>query len=34
MFKQKLTGVTNDNGTNDVEIMVPLHYLSNFWKTL
>ena len=34
-FKAKLTGQTNDDGEiNDVEIMVPLKYLSNFWRTL
>ena len=34
-FKTKLTGQT-DNGrkTKNVEIMVPLRYLSNFWRTL
>ena len=34
-FKVKITGKTpnNDNET-DVEIMVPLKYLSNFWRTL
>ena len=32
--KIKITGKTNDNGTKDVEIMVPLKYLSNFWRTL
>ena len=32
-FKQKVTGVTDDNGTNNVEIMVSLKYLSNFWRT-
>ena len=31
-FKEKVTGQTGDNGRiNDVEIMVPLKYLSNFW---
>ena len=25
---------TGDNGTKNVEIMVPLKYLSNFWRTL
>ena len=30
-FKAKITG---NNGTKDVEIMVPLKYLSNFWRTL
>ena len=33
-FKTKITGQTNDNGRIDVEIMVPLKYLSNFWRTL
>ena len=33
-FKVKITGQTGDNGTKDVEIMVPLKYLSNFWRTL
>ena len=36
-FKSKImiTGKTsNDNNEKDVEIMVPLKYLSNFWKTL
>ena len=33
-FKAKITGQTGNNGTNDVEIMVPLKYLSNFWRTL
>ena len=33
--KIKITGKTPDNGNeNDVEIMVPLKYLSNFWRTL
>ena len=33
--KVKITGSTPDNGdTKDVEIIVPLRYLSNFWKTL
>ena len=30
----KLTGKAGDNGTKNVEIMVPLKYLSNFWRTL
>ena len=29
-----LTGQTGDDGTKTVEIMVPLKYLSNFWRTL
>ena len=33
-FKTKITGQTGNNGTKDVEIMVPLKYLSNFWRTL
>ena len=33
-FKAKITGRTGDDGTKDVEIMVPLKYLSNFWRTL
>ena len=33
-FKVKFTGETENNGTKDVEIMVPLKYLSNFWRNL
>ena len=33
-FKAKITGQTADNGTKDVEILIPLKYLSNFWRTL
>ena len=33
-FKAKITGKTGNNGTKDVEIMVPLKYSSNFWRTL
>ena len=33
-FKVKITGQTDDDGTKDVEIMVPLKYLSNFWRAL
>ena len=34
-FKQKVKGKTaNANGEKDVEIMVSLKYLSNFWRTL
>ena len=33
-FKVKMTGQTGDNGTKNVEIMVPLKYLSKFWRTL
>ena len=33
--KIKITGKTpNNNNEKDVEIMVPLNYLSNFWRTL
>ena len=33
--KIKITGKTRDNGnTKEVEIIVPLKYLSNFWRTL
>ena len=33
--KTKITGKTpNDNNEKDAEIMVPLKYLSNFWRTL
>ena len=34
-FKVKITGKTpNDDNEKDVEIMVPLKYLRNFWRTL
>ena len=33
-FKTKITGKTNGDGIINVEIMVPLKYLSNFWRTL
>ena len=33
-FKQKIIDKTADGGTKDVEILVPLRYLSNFWRTL
>ena len=34
-FKAKMAGQTdNDGKVNDVEIMVPLKYFSNFWRTL
>ena len=34
-IKTKIKGQTNDDGEmNGVEIMVPLKYLSNFWRTL
>ena len=33
-FKAKITDQTGNDRTKDVEIMVPLKYLSNFWRTL
>ena len=33
-FKEQITRQTGNGGTNDVEIMAPLKYLSNFWRTL
>ena len=33
-FKTKITGQTNNNGRIDVETIVPLNYVSNFWRTL
>ena len=34
-FKTKITSQTSDDGrTDNVKIMVPLKYLSNFWRTL
>ena len=32
--KIKITGKTADGNTKDVEIIVPLKYLSNFWRAL
>ena len=29
-----MTGQTGDNGTKNVEVMAPLKYLSNYWRTL
>ena len=34
ILKQKSQVKTGDDGTKDIEIMVPLKYLSNFWRTL
>ena len=31
-FKVKITGRTGDNGTKGIEILVPLKYLSNYWR--
>ena len=33
-LKVKLTDQTGNNGTKNVEIMVPIEYLSNFGRTL
>ena len=33
-FKKKLTGLTGNDGTKAVQIIAPLEYLSNFWRTL
>ena len=33
-YKQKITGLTGNNGTKAVKIMVPLKYLSKFWIIL
>ena len=33
-FQVKITGRTGNDGTKDVEIIFPLKYLSNFWRTL
>ena len=33
-FKAKITGQTINNGIINVEILVPLKYISNFWRTL
>ena len=33
-FQQQITGQTGNGDTKDVEIMVPLKYLSNLWRTL
>ena len=33
-FKQQITGETPADGTKDIETMVPLKYLSSFWRTL
>ena len=33
-FKVKMTGQTGDDGAKNVEIKVPLKYLSNFWRAL
>ena len=33
-LKVKWTGQTNNDAIKDVEIVVPLKFLSNFWRTL
>ena len=33
-FRTKITGQTNDDGIINFEIMFPLKYVSNFWRTL
>ena len=33
-YKQKITGQTGNDGTENVQIMIPLKYLSNFWRAL
>ena len=33
-LKEKLAGQTGDNGTKNVEIMVPLKYQNSFWRAL
>ena len=33
-FKEKITGQTENDAIKNVEIMVPLTYLNNFWRTL
>ena len=33
MLRLNLTGSTGDDRTKTVKVMVPLKYLSNFWKT-
>ena len=33
-FKTEITGQTNNDGIFNAEIMVPLKYLTHFWRTL
>ena len=33
-IKENITGQTKANDTKDAAIMVPLKYVSNFWRTL
>ena len=32
-IKEKITDQTSENGTKNIEIMTPLKYVSNFWRT-
>ena len=32
-FKERIAGQIGNNGTKTVEIMLPLKYLTNFWRT-
>ena len=34
ILQQEYTGQIRNDGTEDIEIMAPLKYLSNFWRTL
>ena len=34
IFKLQTVGQAGNGGTKDIEIMVPLKYLSNLWRTL
>ena len=33
-MKEKITGQTSDDGIKIIRMMVPLKYLSNFWRNL
>ena len=33
-FKTKIASTTQNDGTKNLRIMVPLKYLSSFWRTL
>ena len=33
-YKNKIIDNTNDQGTNDIELAIPLKYLDNFWRAL
>ena len=33
-FKDKITGLTGNDNTKDIEMIVQVKYLSKFWKTL